>query len=183
MEFKNQINKILSLYNVQPDRVVYDMHPGYHSSEWARNASFPQKTEVQHHHAHILSVMAEHNLEEVLGLSFDGTGYGTDGNIWGGEFIHATRSDFVRLGHFMYFPLPGGETAIKNPVRILVGLLYDSIQSGDLYRLLKSLSDLSEKQYALLLNILKQRINTPLDRKSTRLNSSHTDISRMPSSA
>jgi len=162
MEFKKQITKILSLYNVQPDRIVYDMHPGYHSSKWARNASFPQKTEVQHHHAHILSVMAEHNLDEVLGLSFDGTGYGTDGNIWGGEFIHATRSDFVRLGHFMYFPLPGGETAIRNPARILAGLLYDSIEPDDLYRLLKPLSDLSEKQYALLLDILKQRINTPL---------------------
>ena len=88
-----------------PDLVVHDLHPLYHSSRWAPPRGAPAAA-VQHHFAHALSVMAEHGLEEALALSFDGTGYGTDGTIWGGEFLHATRAGFTRLGSFAPFPAP-----------------------------------------------------------------------------
>jgi len=78
---------------------------------------------VQHHFAHALSVMAEHGLEESLALSFDGTGHGTDGTTWGGEFLHVTRSGFTRLGSFAPFPLPGGDEAVRHPPRIALSLL------------------------------------------------------------
>ncbi|HUV07837.1 MAG TPA: carbamoyltransferase HypF, partial [Spirochaetia bacterium] len=122
--FESQIARILSLYAAQPERLIFDLHPGYHSTRWALSREIEQKVQVQHHHAHLLSVMAEHDLEEVIGLSFDGTGYGTDGTIWGGEFLHATRSTFKRLGTFASFVLPGGEAAVLHPKRLALSLLY-----------------------------------------------------------
>ena len=107
----------------RPARIVHDLHPRYHSTRWAQGLPWGNKVPLQHHHAHILSVMAEHGVEECLGLAFDGTGYGTDGSIWGGEFLHARRSDFARLGSFSPFRLPGGEAAILRPARIAFSLL------------------------------------------------------------
>ena len=104
-------------------RVLYDPHPLYQSSRWATTFPAAAKTAVQHHHAHVLSVMAEHGLTECLGMAFDGTGYGSDGTVWGGEFLHATRRSFRRLGHFAAFPLPGGEAAVLKPIRIAFALV------------------------------------------------------------
>ncbi|MCD6121081.1 MAG: carbamoyltransferase HypF [Spirochaetales bacterium] len=161
-EFKNQIKNILKLYNANPETVIYDMHPFYNSSHWARKSSFKNKIEVQHHHAHILSVMAENNLSETLGLSFDGTGFGTDGAIWGGEFLLAERSSFQRLGHFGYIPLPGGEAAIRHPVRILAAALHSLMSPDLLFKSLREISDLSENQFDIILEMLNKRINSPL---------------------
>jgi hydrogenase maturation protein HypF len=123
-QFEAQILQVLGLYGVSPDLVAHDMHPLYRSTAWA--AARPERTvAVQHHFAHALSVMAEHGLEEALALSFDGTGYGTDGAIWGGEFIHATRSGFTRLGSFAPFGLPGGDEAVRHPPRTALALLAD----------------------------------------------------------
>jgi hydrogenase maturation protein HypF len=123
-QFSSQIDQVLQLYRVSPDIVVHDMHPHYHSSRWSipRGA---RRILVQHHFGHALSVMAEHGLDEALALSFDGTGYGTDGSIWGGEFLHATRAGFTRLGSFAPFPLPGGDAAVLHPPRIAFALLGD----------------------------------------------------------
>lgn len=127
-QFKTHIRDVLSLYAATPDVVIHDLHPFYRSSAWAGLPNVPRRA-VQHHFAHALSVMAEHGLEEALALCFDGTGYGADGEIWGGEFLHATRSSFTRLGSFAPFPLPGGDEAVLHPPRIALALLSGSVEA------------------------------------------------------
>ncbi len=163
--FERQIEKMLSLYNAEPGRIVYDMHPGYHSTHWAERQSIEKKLQVQHHHAHILSVMAEHNLDKTLGLSFDGTGYGLDDTIWGGEFILAGRSGFERLGCFRPFPLPGGDAAVLNPARIAFVFLKDLISAGEARKIL----DISAEEADLLSDMIERRINTPMTSSLGRL--------------
>jgi hydrogenase maturation protein HypF len=125
-QFRSQVAQVMDLYGAPPDLVVHDMHPLYRSSAWA--SARPERTvAIQHHFAHALSVMAEHGLEESLALAFDGTGFGTDGTIWGGEFLHATRAGFTRLGSFAPFRLPGGEEAVRHPPRIALALLSDAV--------------------------------------------------------
>ncbi|MBP5313422.1 MAG: carbamoyltransferase HypF [Eggerthellaceae bacterium] len=114
------------LFNLKPDVVALDMHPEYLSSKWAKEQTDMRKRiEIQHHHAHIVSVMAEHNLNEpVCGIAFDGTGYGTDEKIWGGEVLLALPRDFERFANFAYIPMPGGAACIKNPMRMAYGALW-----------------------------------------------------------
>jgi hydrogenase maturation protein HypF len=112
----------------RPAVVARDLHPGYYSTLAAESLKRETVIPVQHHHAHIVSAMADNGLSgEVIGLSMDGTGYGTDGRIWGCEFLAADEEDFRRLGHHRYFPLPGGEAAIREPWRIVLGMLWDPL--------------------------------------------------------
>ncbi len=121
-QFSSQVDQVLRLYGVSPDVVAHDLHPLYKSSGWSAPPG-AHRVAIQHHFGHALSVMAEHGLEEALALCFDGTGYGTDGTTWGGEFLHATRAGFTRLGSFAPFPLPGGDEAVLHPPRIAFALL------------------------------------------------------------
>ena len=112
------------LLRFDPKRVVCDYHPEYLSTKWALEQGLPI-TRVQHHHAHILSVMGENNLEgPVCGFAFDGTGYGLDGAIWGGEVLLCNLQAYERFVNFAYIPLPGGAAAIKDPARIAYGALW-----------------------------------------------------------
>ena len=104
-------------YDFKEDIVICDMHPLYHSSKFAKDISLKSQAklvEVQHHHAHILSVMAENSLNSAIGIAFDGTGYGTDGNIWGGEILYCLDTEFTRMGQISYVKLCGGDNAPKN---------------------------------------------------------------------
>ena len=127
--FERAFDHLRALFRVEPQRIVCDMHPGYLSTRWARELSTATKlplVQVQHHHAHIASLMAEHGLdgsEPVIGVSFDGTGYGTDGDIWGGELLLADYRSFRRLGHLKYIPLPGGDASVKRPYRMALAHL------------------------------------------------------------
>lgn len=122
--FEDAVGMLQSLYDRRPARVVCDAHPDYRSTHWARASEWPVVT-TQHHHAHIVSCMVEHQLRgKVCGIAWDGTGYGTDGAIWGGEWLWASRTEYRRAAHFRYFRLPGGEQAIREPRRCALGLLY-----------------------------------------------------------
>jgi hydrogenase maturation protein HypF len=161
-DFEKQIDKILGLYGVRPEVLVHDLHPGYHSTRWALGVEGVEKRGVQHHHAHVLAVMAEHGLEETLGLAFDGTGYGDDGTIWGGEVLHARRGSYRRLGCFEQFPLPGGEAAVRHPVRSAVALLSGVLDSAALSRLFCERLQLPADELETLLQMIHLRLNSPM---------------------
>jgi hydrogenase maturation protein HypF len=112
------------LLEVEPSIVAADLHPNYLSSQYARKLKKDKLVEIQHHWAHIASVLAEHGLnEKVIGIVADGTGYGTDGAIWGCECLIASLDDFVRFGHLSYWPLAGGDLAAKEAIRPIIGLM------------------------------------------------------------
>lgn len=142
--FTAHIKELTQLYDSQPKFIACDLHPDYFSSRWAQQArwsSVKRLIRVQHHHAHIAAGMIEHgwHAETVLGIAFDGTGYGTDGAIWGGEFLRASLTDFERVGHLRSFVLPGGEVAIHQPWRVALSLVSQVMGFDDAVRKLCNL--------------------------------------------
>jgi [NiFe] hydrogenase maturation protein HypF len=118
------LNHLITLLDIEPKILVQDMHPYYNTRSYA-NSKEERKIEVQHHHAHMASCMAEHNIShKVIGVIYDGTGFGIDGAIWGGEFFIGTRTSFNRVGHFQYVSIQGGDNAIKEPWRCAASYLY-----------------------------------------------------------
>jgi hydrogenase maturation protein HypF len=129
--FLAAIERLERLTRIEPEVVAFDLHPGYHSSQYARRLGLPQIA-VQHHHAHLAACMAEHGLRDqrVVGLAADGTGYGSDGHIWGCEVAVCDVVSFRRLGHLRYVPLLGGEAAARETWRPAVALLRDAFGPG-----------------------------------------------------
>jgi len=125
--FEKSYNQMKNLFHVEPEIIVGDLHPNYLSTNWAETKFAKDKkfVKVQHHHAHIASVMAENGVkdEKVIGFAFDGTGFGTDGKIWGGEVLIADYEGFERAAHLKYFPLAGGDVSVKNVYRQALSLL------------------------------------------------------------
>ncbi|MET7542135.1 carbamoyltransferase HypF [Streptomyces sp. NPDC005507] len=125
--FARAERQLESITGVQPGLLAADRHPGYRSGQWAqRHANNRAVVRVQHHHAHVAAVMAEHGLDggrPVIGVAFDGTGYGDDGAVWGGEFLLADYDTYRRLGHLAYVPLPGGDAAVSRPYRMALAQL------------------------------------------------------------
>lgn len=155
------------LFDVASTCVALDMHPEYLSSKWAREQELPL-IEVQHHHAHIASVLGEHGLEgPVCGFAFDGTGYGVDGAIWGGEVLLANRQAFERFANFAYVPMPGGAAAVKNPLRMAYGVLwaFDLLEHPVAQRALEQLEGSAD----VLEQMIEQGINTPYTSSVGRL--------------
>jgi hydrogenase maturation protein HypF len=121
--FEETLRNLKSVYRTEPQALAYDLHPGYLSTQWALGRGM-KSCGIQHHYAHIASVMAEKGLrDKVIGVSFDGTGYGEDGALWGGEFLIAGISGYKRAGHLECVPLPGGASAIREPWRTAVSYL------------------------------------------------------------
>jgi hydrogenase maturation protein HypF len=168
--FQKVIADFQDLYGVLPGKVGCDLHPDYLSSKFAKKYG-PPVVCVQHHYAHVLSCMAENELDDpVLGVAWDGTGYGLDGTIWGGEFLRILDDSFRRIAYLRTFPLPGGETAIKEPRRTALGLLYEllgeQIFDADEIFPMKSFSQNEKK---ILKKMLKNKINTPITSSAGRL--------------
>jgi hydrogenase maturation protein HypF len=123
--FNATINSLSDIYEFKPKIIACDKHPDYHSTIYAEMSGLPM-VKVQHHYAHILSCMAENNLSgDVLGVAWDGTGYGDDGTIWGGEFLSVDAESYERVAHLRTFPLPGGERAVLRPRRSALGIMYE----------------------------------------------------------
>jgi hydrogenase maturation protein HypF len=120
--FRESLDHLMRTFEIEPRTVAHDLHPGYLSTTWAKEWAAEHAVPliaVQHHHAHVAGCMAEHSLEgPVIGLALDGTGYGTDGKIWGGEVLVSSLAGFERFAHLEYVPLPGGEKAIREPWRM-----------------------------------------------------------------
>lgn len=166
--FEQGVGHLSRLFRVKPELIACDMHPGYFTTKFAQGIQDIPRIAVQHHHAHIASCMADNGLENrpVIGLAFDGTGYGTDGTIWGGEILLASCTDFERFAHLEPLPLPGGDSAIRHPWRIAVGYAHAlGIDIDDL----PFLKDLD----MLAVNIVRQqadrKLNAPLTSSMGRL--------------
>ena len=130
LSYEEGVNHFERLFRIHPEAIAYDLHPNYLTTRYALQIAQAENLpsfSVQHHHGHVAACMADNGLDgsqPVIGLAFDGTGYGTDGAIWGGEILVANYKDFQRLFHLEYFPLPGGDSAIKRPARTALALLW-----------------------------------------------------------
>lgn len=125
--FEQTLARMKRLFNIEPEAVVHDLHPGYLSTQFAQNVSIPAKLGIQHHHAHIASCMAEHQLtDSVLGVAFDGTGFGVEQTIWGGEFLIADLVEFERFAHLRTTSIAGGDAAVRAPWRAARAYLFDA---------------------------------------------------------
>ena len=156
--FYKTLETFKKFYNFEPDLIVCDKHPLYETTKWAKKQSAPYK-QVQHHYAHILSCMFEHDIDEkVLGVAWDGTGYGDDGTIWGGEFFVCDRSRYERVAFFEPFLLLGGDASIKDIKRIALSMILDC-KEDKIYS--DFFSTFSEKELIFLKQMYKKGLNSP----------------------
>ena len=168
--FHEAIEHLERILEIRPEIIAYDLHPDYFSTRWALQQSGVELVGVQHHHAHIASCMAENHLEgRVIGFALDGTGYGTDGNIWGGEALVAGYEDFERAAHFEYVPLPGGAAAIREPWRMAVSCLAHHFGREFLKLDIPFVRQLNQVKADLLLRMMEQGVNSPLTSSCGRL--------------
>jgi hydrogenase maturation protein HypF len=168
--FRRVMRDLPSLYEITPEAVACDAHPDYVSTHEAGRLG-PEPLRVQHHVAHVLSCLAENAaLGPALGVSWDGTGFGPDGTVWGGEFFHVTDSAIDRVAHLRRFPLPGGEAAVREPRRSALGLLW-TLRGGNISDLSDLCSNLtfSDRELAVLRQSLERGINAPLTSSMGRL--------------
>lgn len=168
--FEYAIGHLAELLEVRPEVLAHDMHPGYMSTRYAREQNELPTVEVQHHHAHMAACMCEHGLcEPVVGVIFDGTGYGIDGQIWGGEFLLGDYGGFERAAHLEYFRLPGGDRAVEEPFRTALSLLVQTY--GDLSRLeaLPVVGERSEQERHVLTRMVQAGVSSPLTSSMGRL--------------
>ncbi|MBA4124561.1 MAG: carbamoyltransferase HypF [Acidobacteria bacterium] len=164
--FEKSVGQMRKLFRIEPEIVAFDKHPNYLSARWAKDnltRAFQPETRlvaVQHHHAHIASVMAENGLdgaERVIGFAFDGTGYGDDSAIWGGEVLLADYCGFQRAAHLRYFPLAGGDVSVKKPYRVALAHLW---QAGiDWNQSLPCVAICSETERRILLKQFENNLN------------------------
>jgi hydrogenase maturation protein HypF len=168
--FRKVVADFQSMYEVKPALVACDMHPDYFSTKEGR-AMGRDVFEVQHHYAHVMSCMADNQLDgEVLGVSWDGTGFGTDGTVWGGEFLVSHGATFERFASFRQFRLPGSEKAIKEPRRSAAGVLYELLGDDFLqYKDNLPLSAFTVAEISVIHQMMKRGVNAPLTSSVGRL--------------
>lgn len=172
--YKSHIETLKRIYDFEPDVVVCDKHPNYESTKYAKELKAQNQeielVQIQHHYAHILATMGVNGItSKVLGVSFDGTGYGDEGNLWGGEFFVCYLEGYERVGHFKYFKLLGGERAIKEPRRVALSFLFD-IYGEKVFNLNNAtINSFSAAEIKTLYTAYKNSLNAPLSSSCGRL--------------
>jgi hydrogenase maturation protein HypF len=168
--FRSTTEDLPRLYEAPPSFVACDLHPDYLSTKHATRMRLPLH-QVQHHFAHVLACMAENELEDpVLGVSWDGTGYGTDCTVWGGEFLLTDEESFQRVAHLRPFRLPGADAAVKEPRRTALGVLYEIWgEKGISERRLAPVASFSENELVVLRQMLSKGLNSPSTSSAGRL--------------
>jgi hydrogenase maturation protein HypF len=161
---------LVKILDIHPVAIAHDLHPDYISTGFAGAIDGVPKIAVQHHHAHMASCMAENLLEgDVIGVIFDGAGFGLDGQIWGGEFFLGDYRTFRRRGHFRYVAMPGGDAAAREPLRMAIAYLYDCYGAELFEHAIPCLESISGFERNLFLRMLAKGINTPLTSSCGRL--------------
>jgi hydrogenase maturation protein HypF len=163
--FVEQLQSLGHLYGMLPSALICDKHPDYFTSQWAARQSMTVER-VGHHHAHVVAGMLEYGWldRQVLGVAFDGTGYGHDGTIWGGEFLLSTATQFTRVAHLRPFRLPGGERAVREPWRVAVAMVAQAAGLETAARL-----KFGEEQVGRLLGIVNSAQFSPVTTSAGRL--------------
>jgi hydrogenase maturation protein HypF len=168
--YEETISRFIRLFRIKPSLAAVDMHPMYLSTRTGLAMTELPLVQVQHHHAHIASCMAENLLDEkVIGVALDGTGFGTDGNTWGSEFLICDLSDFERITHFEYIPLPGGDSATEEPWRTAVSYLYKVYGINFLDLKLDVIKKTDPEKIRMIVNMIDKKINCPLTSGAGRL--------------
>jgi hydrogenase maturation protein HypF len=170
LSFEQGIEHFKKLFSIEPRAVAYDLHPEYLSTKYALSLEGIPKVGVQHHHAHVVSAMAENGLSgEVIGVALDGTGFGLDGTIWGGEFLCANWDDFERLAHLKQVPMPGGSMAVKEPWRMALAYLFEAFGDKAMGLELDWSKRRDPRTCAVLKRMIERRVNSPLTSSMGRL--------------
>lgn len=173
--FERTIETFKRFYDFEPEVIVCDKHPNYESTKFALKLKETnpnlELVQIQHHYAHTLSVMAEYKLnKDVLAFIFDGTGYGDDGNIWGGEVFLASKTEYKRINHFKYFKLLGGEKAVLEPKRVALSLLFDSFSLEEVLNLeIACVKAFKESEIKMFHTMWQKGLNSPLTSSVGRL--------------
>jgi hydrogenase maturation protein HypF len=168
--FEETVTHLCRILEIEPEAVAHDLHPDYFSTRYARRLKARTLVGVQHHHAHIAAVLAEHGEEgPVLGVALDGTGYGADGAIWGGEFLIADLRDFRRVGHLAVMPLPGGDAAIEEPWRTAVAYLYAALGPEWTSLDIPFVKRVDTRRARLVTQMIEGQVNTPFTTSTGRL--------------
>jgi hydrogenase maturation protein HypF len=168
--FEHLIGHLKRIFQIEPRCIVHDLHPDYLSTQWALAQTDLPRFAVQHHHAHIASVVAESRIEgPVIGIALDGTGYGTDGTVWGGEILRVDGPRFERIGHLRQVPLPGGSMAIKEPWRMALSYLWSLDPDGVENTFGDFLDRWPPRQVQVLLQMLRKGVNSPITSSCGRL--------------
>ena len=159
--FEETLANLKKLFRVEPRAVAHDLHPAYLSTQYALRVPDLEKIGVQHHHAHVASCMAENGLRgKVIGVALDGTGYGTDGKIWGGEFLVADYGGFERRAHLRYVPLAGGDAAVRQPWRPALAYLADTFGGAAEFPELAIWREVPESQRKLVRSMIAHGVNS-----------------------
>jgi len=158
--FERTLELYRRLFTIEPQAAVRDRHPGYLSSEVAEEFGLEPVIAVQHHHAHVAAVAGEHGVTgRVIGIAYDGTGYGDDGNVWGAECLVADLMSYQRVGQLRYAPLPGGDLAVRQPWRTALGYL--SLDPGAVGAFARAFDGVPEPEQRLAANQVRSGLNAP----------------------